>query len=214
MSLFKRKEWPVLGIDILKKKARLLVVDDQDFPYEPLFKKDGYAIDKWDDVEDLNKIEQGMYDVILLDIQGVGKTYSSEQGLGLLKYIKEKSVTQMVIAYSDGEWNLKYQKFFDLADDKLDKSDDYYNFKIKVNECIIKRYKYDFFYNKIISSLEGEIEISDKLKKIVKKSIIDNKPEKLKNYLDSYNVNQKSVSLVVSICDIAIKVFNICMSLA
>jgi hypothetical protein len=79
----KKQTWPETPFEEIKKRARLLVIDDDVFAYCELFKRDGYAIDQWSDVEDLNKLENGIFDLILLDIQGVGKTISpSEQGLG------------------------------------------------------------------------------------------------------------------------------------
>ncbi len=33
------------------KRARLLVIDDADFPYLSLFERDGYTMEKWADVK-------------------------------------------------------------------------------------------------------------------------------------------------------------------
>src|SRR5271154_4025408 len=97
----------------IKKRARLLVIDDSDFPYAELFKRDGYAIEQWRDVEDLSKLENGTFDLIMLDVQGVGKEISpSEQGLGVLHHIREVAATQVVIAFSSADFSLKYQEFF------------------------------------------------------------------------------------------------------
>ena len=63
-----RKDWPTLTLEDIKKRARLLVIDDEDFVYRSLFETDGYVMDKWDDVEDLSKLEQNFYDVIILDV--------------------------------------------------------------------------------------------------------------------------------------------------
>jgi CheY-like chemotaxis protein len=48
------------------------VIDDQDFPYKELFERDGYTVTKWDDVHDLAQLESGEFDLILLDLLGVG----------------------------------------------------------------------------------------------------------------------------------------------
>ena len=42
-------------------RVRMLVIDDQDFPYVKLFKRDGYNVEKWKDVGRLVQIEEGDY---------------------------------------------------------------------------------------------------------------------------------------------------------
>lgn len=54
-------------------RARILVIDDEDFPYGALFRKDGYNLTKWPDVQKLPEIEQGKYDIILLDLRASGR---------------------------------------------------------------------------------------------------------------------------------------------
>ena len=76
-------QWPEISYDEMKKRSRLLVIDDGPFPYASLFHRDGYTIERWDVDTDMPKLESGYYDLILLDIQGVGKEYSTQQGLGI-----------------------------------------------------------------------------------------------------------------------------------
>ncbi len=83
---FKRPKWPDIPFDEIKKRSRLLVIDDDDFPYQTLFERDGYTLEKWPDVTDLPKLESGYFDILLLDLQGVGRQQSSEQGLGILRH--------------------------------------------------------------------------------------------------------------------------------
>lgn len=133
----------------IKKRAKILVIDDSDFVYAPLFTRDGYTIEKWDDVENLEKLENNYFDLILLDIQGVGQSESEEEGFGILKHIRAKSPAQIVIAFSNADWSLKYQDFFDLADRKLAKSQDYVEFKRIVDDLLIQRFNYKFYIEKI-----------------------------------------------------------------
>jgi len=102
-GLFESSKWPELSFEEIKKRARLLVVDDNEFPYKELFERDEYQIDKWDDIEKLSKLESGYYDIILLDIQGVGESQSEEQGFGILKHLRTTTPAQMVIAYSNAD---------------------------------------------------------------------------------------------------------------
>jgi len=67
LSFFRRSSaaWPDVPIDEIRKRARIVVIDDTDFLYLQLFKRDGYTVDKWDDVMELQKLESGYYDIIL-----------------------------------------------------------------------------------------------------------------------------------------------------
>jgi CheY-like chemotaxis protein len=102
-----RLKWPQPTIDEIRKRARILVIDDQEFPYAKLFERDGYSIKKWDDVDNLTELEQGDHDLILLDLQGVGKAESAEEGLGILKHIRTRRPAQIIIAYSNADWPLR-----------------------------------------------------------------------------------------------------------
>lgn len=114
--MLKRNVWPELSLAEIVKRSRILVVDDQDFPYKELFERDGYQIEKRNDVERMADLEQGAFDLVLLDLHGVGQTQSTEEGLGLLKHVRTANPAQLVIAYSNADWSLRFQPFFELAD--------------------------------------------------------------------------------------------------
>lgn len=145
----KQKTYTQPSLEEIKKRAKILVIDDSEFAYAPLFKRDGYTIEKWDDVENLEQLENNYFDLILLDIQGVGQNESEEEGFGILKHIREKSPAQIVIAFSNADWSLKYQGFFDLADSKLAKSQDYVEFKRIVDNLLTQRFNPNFYIEKI-----------------------------------------------------------------
>lgn len=111
---------PVISFSEVKKRTRIVVIDDDpnSFPIE-ILKKEGYAIDYWEDVEELSKLEEGAYDIIFLDIQGVGKDYSDEEGLGILEHLKNKNPSQIVVAFSCHSFDLSKNRFWKLADDSL-----------------------------------------------------------------------------------------------
>jgi CheY-like chemotaxis protein len=96
----KKTNWPSMKFEEMKKRARILVIDDKPFAYSKLFKNDGYNIEKWDDIKDLPKLETGYYDVILLDIQGVGTKQSVDQGFGILRHLRRENPSQIIVAYS------------------------------------------------------------------------------------------------------------------
>lgn len=125
MSIFKRKkigDLPTLPLADLKKRTRILVIDDDphSFPIETL-RREGYAIDHWFKVEKLSTLEEGQYDIIFLDIQGVAEEYSKEDGLGILEHLKEVNPSQIVVAFSAHSYDLSKNRFWRLADDSLNK---------------------------------------------------------------------------------------------
>jgi len=205
----KEPKWPTVQLDEIVKRARLLVIDDQEFIYDQLFKKYGYNLDKWDDVVDLSKLEQNYYDIIMLDVQGVGITLSSDQGLGVLRHIREKSPAQLVIAFSNAEFSLKYNSFFELADATLSKSSDFVEFKRKVDELLSKRFSLGF-YVEGIATATGVTNDVNKLTKIADKAIRQNKLENIREYLLDKAVDPKSINKALSIAQVALKVYVLC----
>src|SRR4051812_27525384 len=119
------RKWPRIDPKEIMKRARILVIDDEGFPYISLFQRDGYTIELWEDIDDLQALESGAYDLILLDLRGVGRDISSAEGFGVLRHLRRTSPAQMVVAYSNADLSLAYQPFFDEADATLHKTTDY-----------------------------------------------------------------------------------------
>ena len=67
----REQEWPKPSHEDIVRRSRVLVIDDGDFPYLRLFKRDNYNIDQWLEVTELAALETGEFDVILLDLMGV-----------------------------------------------------------------------------------------------------------------------------------------------
>jgi len=55
-----------------RKRARILVIDDEPdaFPVK-LLESEGYNITYWESVESIRKLEEGEFDILVLDIGGV-----------------------------------------------------------------------------------------------------------------------------------------------
>jgi len=195
-----------MPLDEIRKRARLLVIDDEDFIYKELFTRDGYIIEKWDDVEDLSKLEQNFFDVILLDVQGVGRKLSADQGLGILQHIRKTAPTQVVIAFSNADYSLKYQDFFSMADAVLAKGADYVEFKRTVDQLLQQRFSLGFYVGKVASVVGGRVDDPDRLEKETRKAILKNKPKDLMAYLADKVNDPKTLELATGIIKVAAKV--------
>jgi len=207
MGWFGRKaDWPQLPADEIRKRSKLLVIDDQQFDYVSLFEKDGYNIEKWDDIVDLPKLESGYYDVILLDIQGVGKQQSSnEQGFGILKHLKKVRPPQIIIAYSNADYAVKYQDFFSMADAAFSKASDYVDFKRKVDELLISRFSMGFYVDKIIALASPHTSDMGKIRKLSRKAIAQRNANIVKPYLEGVIDDKELITTILRIIGCAIE---------
>lgn len=188
-------------------RVRILVIDDQEFPYVKLFKRDGYNVEKWKDVGKLAQIEQGDYDLILLDLQGVGSTISvSEQGLGVLRHIKKVRPTQLVIAYSNAQFSLQYQSFFELADGVLQKSADYLDFKRKVDELLQANFSVGFQIRRIEREFSQAGLSPDKGVKLARRALRTRDTEAMRSYLTKNMDDVVTIDRVIAVAQLAISI--------
>jgi DNA-binding NtrC family response regulator len=116
------KDLPAPPVAEVRKRTRILVIDDDphSFPFDTL-RREGYSIDHSPKVENLRTLEDGQYDIIFLDIQGVAQEYSQDDGLGILEHLKQVNPSQIVVAFSAHSYDLSKNRFWRLADDSLNK---------------------------------------------------------------------------------------------
>jgi CheY-like chemotaxis protein len=209
ISLFRKKTWPDIPFSEIKKRARLLVIDDADFAYQILFERDGYTIEKWADVTDLPKLESGFYDVILLDLQGVGREQSVEQGLGVLRHVRQVAPAQLIIAYSSADWSLKYQEFFDLADAVLAKSADYVDFKRTVDQLLQQRFSLGFYIARVQALVGKYVDDPERIEGLVHNAVLNGSSEKLQKYLASKSTDPQVIAKVLDVIKIAVGIASL-----
>jgi len=142
LGIFSRKTIhdinPRLAFDELMKRTRVLVIDDQsnEFPFEFL-KKQGYSVDHWHDVQDLAKLESGFFDIIVLDIGGVGAELDADkEGVAVLTHVKRVNPSQVIVAYSGQAHRSAQIPFFKLADQYVPKPATAIMWKETIDELI------------------------------------------------------------------------------
>jgi hypothetical protein len=204
------RDWPKWSRDEITKRAKLLVIDDSEFPLIKAFRKDGYNVTKWNDVRDLGQLETDSYDLVLLDLEGVGRALSPDQGFGILKHVRETNPTQLVIAYSNQEWSLEYQHFFDEADAALPKTKtDYYEFKRTVDRLLDQRFSLDYYIERAEDELEDYRAAVPKARQKIRQAILTGDGGKLRDYLQGKVEDKGTVSAVMQITQIAVQVGQI-----
>jgi CheY-like chemotaxis protein len=162
----------------LKKRTRIVVIDDDDvFPLK-LFKEHGYSVDKWDIVEDYTKLEHGFYDIIILDIKGVAQHISLEDGLGVLTSLKKNNPSQIIISFSQYSYALDKVQFFQQADENIAKPSDFLKIKKILDNLISTQFKPDRYINALNKILKNNNILERDIRKInlqISKAIINKK---------------------------------------
>lgn len=204
MGFRRATKWPRVPHAEIVKRTKVLVIDDAEFPYLKLFKRDGYNIEKWPDVKDLQALERGAYDVVLLDLQGVGQALSPDQGLGVLGHLRQVHPAQIVIAYSNAEWSVEYQDFLRSADAVLHKTkDDYMVFKRTVDQLLDKRFSLGFYIDRIAREL-GDAAATDRTLEKARKAILKGDADGLRKYLSTRVDDAVTIDRVISVVGVAI----------
>lgn len=175
MAFFRKKkisDFSKLSLDELRKRTRILVIDDDknSFPFE-IIKKEGYAVDYWPRVERLNALERGDYDIIILDIGGVAKDYTQEDGLGILEHLKEVNPSQIVVAFSGQSFDLSKNRFWRMADDSLSKPVDATKCKRTIDNLIENRMTLEHYWQAITQILKRE-GVSDRRLKSIEAKVV------------------------------------------
>lgn len=200
-----------IDFEELKKRVRIVVIDDEDsFPIE-LFQSEGYAIDKWNKVNDYGKLESGFYEIIVLDIKGVAIHISEDDGLGVLESLKQKNPAQIIIAYSQHTFDLSKARFWELADEKIAKPSDFLKIKNIIDNLINTKFVPDRYIERLHSLLKKNDINNSAIQKIdiaISKYIKDkNKPDWNK-ILPTVNNKAEIIRQIISISNTLLKFFQ------
>lgn len=212
-DIFKKREAKTIqkaSFDEIKKRSRILVIDDNEFEYKLLFEKDGYLIDKWTTNEDIdqNKIDSIYYDIILLDVNGVATDRSEKHGLGLLEYIKKKNPAQIVILYSSERFNFDEQKYIKLADDSLSKSADYYDFKKQV-DFFLENHTQIAFYLGVVRNIVSNTKDITTVEEAIEDAIRTGEKDTLRAKLEDINLAGDLIEKIIVVVTVASKFIGV-----
>jgi len=131
------------------KRTRIVVIDDErtTFPFEVL-QQQGYSIDHWPDVTDITKLEHGFYDIIILDIGGVGRELDpTNEGIAILQHLKKLNPAQVIVAFSGQSYESAKIPFFQLADQYVPKPTPAIIWKEIIDDLIKTRITVDHYWS-------------------------------------------------------------------
>jgi len=182
--IFRQSRQREVSLDTLKSAVHILVIDDLDFPYQKLFRRDGYNIERWADVESLPPLTNGNYALLLLDVQGIGLVEDKEKaGLGILEHVKTTNPAQAVIVYSSDSYRASKSRLMSLADAVLDKDSEYPEFKAEVDRILLAQTNEGYFVQKFLSALGPEVTTVPRASSLALKAIQTGQSARLESYL-------------------------------
>lgn len=96
-------------------KVPILVIDDNEFEYLEHLKNHRFDITYFSDIQSIESAYE--YEVILCDINGVGKIFDSKyEGAHVISELYKKYPFKTIIAYTGYTHDPTYNKFFRMAD--------------------------------------------------------------------------------------------------
>lgn len=96
-------------------KIPILIIDDNDFEYLDFLKNHRFDLTYFSDIQSIESAKE--YEIILCDINGVGKKFESKyEGAHIISEIHKKYPFKTIIAYTGYTHDPTYNKFFRLAD--------------------------------------------------------------------------------------------------
>ncbi len=103
-----------------REDVKMVVLDDEKFPYLDILKLHKFNIDTLNDINSLTTLEA--YDVVLCDLNGVGKAFSEQyQGAYLVKEIYNRYPFKIIVSYTGISFDARYNEYLKYADFSLKK---------------------------------------------------------------------------------------------
>lgn len=168
-------------LEKIKFKARIAFVDDEEISHIKRLQTDGYNITHYGDIDNIDDFVRKKYNVVVLDIQGIGKNIASKsEGWGILKYLKKNHPHIVVIMFTGAEWSItKYKDEAAQADDFIGKDLEFLDFKAKLDDGIKKAFSINYHY---------EVERKKMMSEITNTKTID----EIKSIIDEYGGDKKA----------------------
>ncbi len=174
-----------------------------------LFERDGYHIQRWTKIENLSDLTERRFDLILLDLHGVAvKDSPAQQGLGVLKHVKETDPTQLVIAYSAQDWSPSASEFFAKADAVLDKTAQYIDYKSTVDRLLKRRFSEGYFLAVMNRLLDDNVALVPKAVPKALHALRSGRRSSLERYLRNRIQDEVTVDRLLAIVDIGISLLS------
>lgn len=196
-------------LEEVRKRAQILVIDDQEWPLQRQLESDHFHVTRWFEVEDTDSLTNGSFALILLDINGVGLRHSpGRQGIGILDHVKTTNPAQPVIVYSANPQGVKDTMTLAKADAVLDKASEYLEFRKQIDSLLMRRATPDHFIAAMNQSLGAEAAKAPKAVKFALKALRNGDSRQFDSYLSRSLNNDQVRDVVAFTISVGIKVLS------
>lgn len=206
-NFFKTKSEEVVELKLpiaqIKEKANILFIDDHQVDLIETLQLEGWHVEYWSDVRSLNDLESGKFDIIFLDIGGVGKDYSPlEEGFGILSRVKKINPSVLIVAYSGQSFDASKSQFWSKADASLSKSSGAIEAIELLESLLAKKYNSKVLWDDFLDLLKQQ-NVSEKnvneIQKIIFGSRDSDSVSKLKSALSLISLGASTSNSLISI---------------
>ncbi len=159
----KSKKFLKKSLPELKDKTRVLMIDDEETSLVESLKGEGWHIKYMADLDRYTNTDLIDAHIVCVDIKGVGKKLNiKEEGLGLVRNIKEKYPEKRIILCSSVSTHDIFDDAIDLVDKKVYKDGQTHPFDSAIEELSYKIFDWDSLVKEIYFKYKSEfgLEIS------------------------------------------------------
>lgn len=201
----------------LLRRSRIIIVDDEEPAIIEDLKKAGFSVDYLPDItpENLHKVADPFYDLILLDFGNVGKMIGQEEGLSILRHIKRVNPSIVVITYTSKALGTNHSEFYRMADFTLAKDCGIGEAMESIENALAKAYSLNFAWRAFLSvanvkpGTAQDYAWQDTLiKSTSKKNGLQEAKERILKAVNSEVGSKMAVALLGKTVDILVKIWG------
>ena len=195
-----KKELPKVQLSLkgIKEKSKVLFIDDEEVDLIPLLQAEGWHVEQWKDVNSLTELESGKYDLIFLDIGGVGRKFSpEEEGFRILKRIKSINPSVLIVSYSGQRFDSTKSEFWALADGNLSKSSGAIKAIELLEDLLKQKFTSTYLWNEALEILKGHGMSETDIEKVKQNIIKKEEPKKIEEKIKSLFGTESSFQIVL-----------------
>ena len=190
-----------LSRERLVQGARIIIIDDEDPLLIAELRSAGFAIDHDRLGSDLHNIDQQIYDLAIVDYQGVGQRLGSSQGLDLVKHIRRVSPRTRVIAHTSRSLTAAESEFFVQSHAVLPKDLGLGDSLALVEAELHKAFSKEHLLESLLAKLNiRDPKETERIRAALVKSLSKEDPDNFKQRIEKIagTVGEKAVDIIIS----------------
>jgi hypothetical protein len=130
-------------LDDVRIYTRILVIDDQKPSLVEDLEREGWRVRYMEDLDRYESTELIDASIVCLDIMGIGQKLRCDNGIGLVKGIKEKYPGKKILLYSSRRKQDIFDESIDLVDKRVFKDGQPYAFIKAIEELAIHTFDWE-----------------------------------------------------------------------